>query len=86
MVEDERSPVWSRHYSDAPSSADCGLLDDALDTLAASRMVVGHTVHPEIVSECDDKVWLVDVGMSAHYGGQPQVLELMGDEIYVLSY
>jgi hypothetical protein len=86
VVEDDRSPVWSRHYSDDPSNHDCGLLDDALDTLGATRMVVGHTVRPQISSECDDKVWLVDVGMAAHYGGTPQVLELIDGETYVLSY
>ncbi len=76
VVQLPDSPVWSRHYSDEPDEADCKLLDEALHKLGAARMVVGHTVLPEISSACGGKVWRVDVGMAAHYGGKPQVLEL----------
>lgn len=84
IVEDDDSPVWSRHYSDDPSSRDCRRLDEALEILGVERMVVGHTVQTEISSECDDKVWLVDVGMAAAYGGHPQVLELTEDAVTVI--
>jgi len=84
VARDDDSPVWSRHYSDEPSSRDCRLLDDALDKLGVSRMVVGHSVQDEITSECDEKVWLVDVGMAAAYGGQAQVLELTEDAITII--
>lgn len=73
-------PVWSRHYSDDPDDRDCDLLDDALGRLGAIRMVVGHTIQAHGVSAaCDGHVWRVDVGMSAHYGGAPAVLELGAD-------
>jgi hypothetical protein len=84
IVEDDDSPVWSRHYSDDPSSRDCRLLADSLEILGVSRMVVGHTVQSNISSACDDRVWRVDVGMSAHYGGVVELLELSDDEVYVL--
>ena len=84
IYRDEDSPVWSRHYSDAPSANDCRLLDEALVELGVDRMVVGHTMHDSITSACDDKVWLIDTGMSAAYGGHPEILEMTEDAIYVV--
>lgn len=79
IIERPDSPVWSRHYSDNPDDKDCALLDQALTKLKAKRMVVGHTVQKEITNACGEKIWRVDVGMAAHYGGSPQVLELTAD-------
>lgn len=85
-VTDDEGPVWTRAYSDAPDAGDCAALDESLAALGAERMVVGHTVHREgIVSACDGKVWMIDVGMAAHYGGRPAALELRGDEVRVLG-
>lgn len=79
-------PVWSRHYSKEPDEADCKLLEEALEMLAAERMVVGHTVHREgITSACQGKVWRIDVGLAAHYGGSPAVLELSNGSAQVLT-
>lgn len=85
IVDDDDSPVWSRHYSDAPSKNDCKLLDQALATMGVSQMVVGHTVQDHISSACNDKVWRVDVGMAAHYGGNPEVLEIVDGDIYTIA-
>lgn len=75
----EDSPHWSRHYSQDPDAADCRLLEETLAMLGVTRMVVGHTVHLEGPSPaCDGKVWRVDVGLAAHYGGKPAVLEIKG--------
>ena len=80
------SPVWSRHYSDEPDEKDCALLDETLNALSLSRMVVAHTIQDGgINSACDDKVWRVDVGMSAHYGGEPAALEITADGVVVLT-
>ena len=68
--------VWARHYSDDADEADCELLDEALATLGATTMVVGHSRHEQIVSDCDGKVWLIDVGMAAYYEGTAAVLEI----------
>lgn len=85
-IVDNDGPVWSRHYSADPDASDCALLDEALATIGAERMVVGHTVHTEgIQSACEDKVWMIDVGMAAHYGGPVQVLEIAGGAVQVLS-
>jgi hypothetical protein len=85
IVDDGDSPVWSRHYSDDPSRSDCRKLDDALEIMGVTRMVVGHTVQDHITSGCDDKVWRVDVGMAAAYGGTPEVLELTDGGVFTIA-
>ncbi|MCB9705929.1 MAG: metallophosphoesterase [Myxococcales bacterium] len=85
VVVDEESPVWTRLYSDHPDAAACATLGEALAAIPAARMVVGHTVQREgIRSECDGKVWLIDVGMAAYYGGHPEALEIVGDQVRAL--
>ncbi len=49
----------------------------SLRAMGVSRMVVGHTVQPAITSACDGTVWRIDVGLSKHYGGPIEVLELV---------
>lgn len=78
-------PVWVRNYSDETTSEDCALLAGALATLGATRMVVGHTVQDTINTACAERVWRVDVGMAAHYGGHPQVIEIRDGEVSVLE-
>ncbi|NIO28535.1 MAG: calcineurin [Candidatus Latescibacteria bacterium] len=80
------SPVWTRRYSLDVDESDCEMLAEVLIELGAKRMIVGHTDHVKgIASYCHGKVWCIDAGMSAHYGGEPQVLEIKGDTIRVLT-
>jgi hypothetical protein len=81
----DTAPVWSRHYSDGPDAADCALLTETLSILGASRMVVGHTVQTAPNPDCDGKVWRMDVGMAAHYGGSPAALEIKGETVTLLA-
>ncbi len=84
-VRGDDSPVWSRHYSDEPDAVDCAMLGDVLTAIGVRRMVVGHTVQKTgISSACDGGVWRIDTGMSAHYGGEIQALEVVGDDVRVL--
>jgi hypothetical protein len=85
VVNAPDSPVWSRHFSDEPDASDCELLAESLKALEAKRMVVGHTPQRRIASACDAQVWRIDVGMSAHYGGKPEVLEIVGDSVRALG-
>jgi hypothetical protein len=79
-------PVWSRHYSDEPDEEDCRLLEETLERLGVERMVVGHTVQEGAISHaCGEKVWRIDVGMSAHYGGAPAVLEVSNGVVRALT-
>jgi hypothetical protein len=82
----KNSPIWTRLYSSDISDAACDTLAQVLDRLSATRMIVGHTVQENGISSfCGGKVWCVDVGMSAAYGGTPQVLEIVGDTVRVLG-
>lgn len=82
----EDSPVWSRHYSMDPDAADCALLDGVLAATGAARLVVGHTVQREGPNAaCGGRVWRVDVGLSAHYGGRPAAIEIRGSAVKILT-
>jgi hypothetical protein len=82
------SPFWSRHYSNATVTPDaCAMLGEVLSRLNAKRMVVGHTVQKSgITSACNERVFHIDVGLAAYYGGGPvQVLLFEDGEPQVLS-
>jgi hypothetical protein len=78
-VDDGDRVMWTRQFSSGVDAADCAMLAESLRILGARRMIVAHTVHPEITARCDGRVWAVDVGMSRAYGGRIQVLEIPGD-------
>ncbi len=78
--------VWTRLYSDPSQGGGCEPLKAMLDKLGAKRLVVGHTVQADgVTSACDGKVWRIDVGMAAHYGGKPQAIVIEGDNVTVLG-
>lgn len=80
-VDDSDRVMWARHFSSRVDSFDCQMLQLSLDLLGAERMIVAHTRHPQITAYCDQKVWVLDTGMSRAYGGQIQALELINDEV-----
>jgi hypothetical protein len=76
----EDGVAWTRVYSRDDGPIDCARLRQALAAMNAERMVVGHTPQRHgISSTCDDKIWRVDVGLSHHYGGPLQVLDIEKD-------
>jgi hypothetical protein len=86
MLFPTEGPVWSRHYSDEPDESDCMMLAEVLERLDARRMVVGHTVQDEgISSACEQMVWRIDVGLSTHYGGQLELLEIRDGQVRTLQ-
>lgn len=74
-------PIWSRRYSEPePSKSACDELGNVLDTLGLKIMVVGHTVQKNGATQaCGGRVWRIDTGMSAHYGGKPHALDFSTD-------
>ncbi len=82
----DTAPVWTRALSvGSPQAEACAEAEALLDRLGLQRMVVAHTPQPTgIGSVCDGRVWRVDVGLSEHYGGPLQVLEIVGDEVRVI--
>ena len=84
LATDPEGPFWSRHYAADPP--DCQSLGEALEILGVERMVVGHTTSLSGVrSTCEGRVWIVDTGMAAAYGGVTEVLEIAGDRVQVLG-
>ncbi len=74
-LTEEDSPVWTRALDG--ERVDCEALTFTLGRLGAARMVVGHTVQATgATSACDGKLWRIDVGLSAYYGGPIQALEI----------
>ena len=77
-------PVWTRALG-MPGAADCAALDRALAALGAKRMVVAHTVQERgIDSDCDGKLWRIDVGLAKLYGGPIEVLSIEAGEAKVV--
>ena len=86
MLFPTEGPIWSRHYSYETDESDCQMLAEVLERLGARRMVVSHTVQEEgITSACQEMVWRIDVGLSAHYGGKLEVLEIRDGQIRTLE-
>jgi len=87
-IRDEDHPIWSRHYSDGPNDNDCAMLEHVLEETETDRMIVSHTIQWDegINSDCNGKVWRVDVGLSEYYAYLPaQILEIIGDYISVIQ-
>lgn len=85
MLRDDAS-IWDSRFSDEAEESDCAELERTLAMLGAVRMVVGHEAQVRgINSACDDRVWRIDVGLSAFYGGPTEVLEIRGDSVRVLG-
>jgi len=82
----ERGPLWYRGYLFEPEKRACKLLDDALGSLGAERMVVGHTTQRDgvIRSRCDDRLFAIDVGIASPYGNHGGALEIVGDVVTAL--
>jgi hypothetical protein len=85
FIHKRPSPTWTRIYSDEVDDEGCGQLAQVLSAMGAKRMVVGHTIQDGgIAPHCSDQIWCIDSGMSAHYGGPVQILEIDGDQVRIL--
>ncbi len=85
VVRDPEGPLWTRRYGRAPGPDDCAAATMVLQRLGLKRMVVGHSPQPGVNAACDGRVWRVDVGLAAHYGGPVEVLLLEGGAERVLK-
>ena len=75
---DKNGVIWDRDYgSEQP---ECSNWDQTKRLLGVDKIVVGHTIQDQINSKCDNKIWRVDVGISALFGtNSMQVLEILDD-------
>jgi hypothetical protein len=79
VLSDESGPVWMRDYgSPEVDDATCEALGRVLAQVGAKRLIVGHTVQEHgISSACRERLFRIDIGLSAFYGVKPpQVLEV----------
>ncbi len=79
-------PVWYRGYVRDPESTACPILERALATLGARRMVVGHTTQRtgRALTRCGGRLTVIDLGISAHYGRHLGVWESKGGKARML--
>lgn len=79
-------PLWYRGYALGPEHEICRILDEALNYMNASRMVIGHTpqMDGKILSRCQHKVFVIDVGISRVYGGHSAALEILDRSVTAL--
>lgn len=79
---DSDGPLWTRTWSGV-EDPDCEALEVMLKAANAKSLAVGHTPQKSgIKRKCDGKLWLLDTGMAAHYGGPAEALGIFdGDEL-----
>ena len=88
VLSAEDGPVWTRAYGSPDiSPSTCELVERVLRQVGAKRLIVGHTVQKEGISPaCQDRLFRIDVGLSAYYGNNPvQVLEVTPSGARVLT-
>jgi hypothetical protein len=85
LVYDPDSPLWFRGLATKDEKTAQAEIDQTLANLGAKAMVVGHnyfrfagnsspTLSRQSVSRFQDKVWIMDTGISGSYGGVPSAL------------
>jgi hypothetical protein len=73
-----RGPLWNRDLSVGSETDHGNSLTEALRTLGADRVVVGHTPTSDgkIAHRFDNRVFVVDTGSGPYYGGHASALEI----------
>ena len=75
FLVDSKGVLWDRSLG--KTNPNCDLLDKTLKDIGAKHIVIGHTPQNVINSNCDEKVWRVDVGLSKSLGNNNfQILEI----------
>ncbi|EST04942.1 Phosphoesterase domain protein [Kalmanozyma brasiliensis GHG001] len=68
-------PLWYRGYATDSNNMACQNAEKASKTLGVRHLVMGHTPHMDgFVTRCDNKVLLIDTGISRAYGGEQSAL------------
>ena len=82
----ENGPLWFRGYLREKEEIICPKLSQALKSLKARRMIVGHTTQRsgKIAVRCAGRLIGIDTGISSHYGAHTAVLELSNDDARAL--
>jgi len=86
VTTDEEGPLWYRGLAEAPENdrAVSEALDEFLKNQQARHIVVGHTPQVAVLPRFQGKVILIDVGLSAVYGGPPAFLLMESSKFYAV--
>ncbi len=88
LVTDSEGPLWYRGLalsSEDSEDPEAANLAAVLTQFDAKRMVLGHTVtEGAVMPRFDGRVLLIDVGMSAVYGGRSACLLVENDKFYAI--
>ncbi len=79
IVFDPNGPLWFRGLAMRDDSSIRSEFDRIMASLGAERMVIAHSffrkngqslvVAPQYISRFDEKLWVIDTGISRYYGG-----------------
>ena len=77
LVYSEDSIFWNRYYYFNKDK--CSTLNKTLEILGEKNggLIVGHTVHNNITSFCNKKLWFADVGLSPAFGESLNNIEIL---------
>jgi len=85
MADDPEGPLWYRGLSNGDEQALAAHVDSVLRRHGVRHVVVGHTVTPgTILPRFGGRVIMIDVGLSAAYGGPPAALIIEDGTPYTL--
>jgi len=82
VLNDHNGPLTTRRFSTEDENTICPELERTLQITNTKRMIIGHTVqeYGEIMTRCDGKLILIDVGMSGCYGGFFGYMEFLNNK------
>lgn len=85
-VLESDGPLWFRDYVNAPESAACPPLEQAVRSLGATRMVVGHTTRRDgkVEARCGGRLLVIDIGIADHYGANLGAIEIVDGDARAL--
>ena len=86
VTMDQEGPLWYRGLAEAPESdmAVSAALDDFLKNQQARRIVIGHTPQAAVMPRFQGRVIVIDVGLSAFFGGSPAYLLVDNSKFYAV--
>jgi hypothetical protein len=85
MADDPEGPLWYRGLSNGDEHELAAHVDSVLAQYGVRHVVVGHTVTPgTVLPRFGGRVIMIDVGLSAAYGGPPAALIIEQGTPYTL--